>query len=96
MDMRKVGSSRSQITTYPRQLESLSRLAEAHANMWFSAAVELPDVEEAWRLHREVHKEAATDPTSGLIDVSILTTGLPAAGREELRACCLLAPAVGW
>ena len=61
----QVGSGRGQITAYPRQLESLIRLAEAHAKMRFSASVELPDVEEAWRLHREALKQAATDPTSG-------------------------------
>ena len=60
-----MGSGRGQITAYPRQLESLIRLAEAHAKMRFSNSVELPDVEEAWRLHREALKQAATDPTSG-------------------------------
>ncbi|KAF0303812.1 DNA replication licensing factor MCM4 [Amphibalanus amphitrite] len=83
VDMRKVGSGRGQITAYPRQLESLIRLAEAHAKMRFSNSVELPDVEEAWRLHREALKQAATDPTSGRIDISILTTGLSAAGRKR-------------
>jgi len=32
-------------------------------------------VEEATRLHREALKQSATDPLSGKIDVSILTTG---------------------
>ena len=32
-DMRKIGSSRGAVTAYPRQLESLIRLAEAHAKM---------------------------------------------------------------
>ena len=31
--MRKIGSSRGAVTAYPRQLESLIRLAEAHAKM---------------------------------------------------------------
>ncbi|XP_040567815.1 DNA replication licensing factor MCM4 [Lepeophtheirus salmonis] len=73
--MRQVGSGRGQITAYPRQLESLIRLAEAHAKMRFSKTVELFDVEEANRLHREALKQSATDPLSGKIDVSILTTG---------------------
>jgi len=83
VDMRKVGSGRGQITAYPRQLESLIRLAEAHAKMRLSSSVELSDVEEAWRLHREALKQAATDPTSGRIDISILTTGMSAAGRKR-------------
>ena len=31
--MRKIGSSRGAVTAYPRQLESLIRLSEAHAKM---------------------------------------------------------------
>lgn len=49
VDMRKVGSGRGQITAYPRQLESLIRLSEAHAKLRFSGVVEDIDVEEAWR-----------------------------------------------
>lgn len=49
VDMRRVGSGRGQITAYPRQLESLIRLAEAHAKVRFSLLVEVEDVEEAWR-----------------------------------------------
>ncbi len=41
----------------------------------FSHTVDLIDVEEATRLHREALKQSATDPLSGKIDVSILTTG---------------------
>merc|ERR1711942_659133 len=83
VDMRKVGSGRGQITAYPRQLESLIRLAEAHARMRFSKTVELMDVEEAARLHREALKQSATDPLTGRIDVSILTTGQSSSGRKR-------------
>ena len=76
VEMRKIGSGRGQITAYPRQLESLIRLSEAHARMRFSNTVEIADVEEAARLHREALKQSATDPTTGRIDVSILTTGM--------------------
>ena len=57
VNVRKVGSGRGQSTAYLRQLESLIRLAKAHAKMQFSASVGLPDDEEAWRLHREVPKQ---------------------------------------
>merc|ERR1712223_324319 len=73
--MRQVGSGRGQITAYPRQLESLIRLAEAHARLRFSHTVDVVDVEEATRLHREALKQSAIDPSTGTIDVSILTTG---------------------
>ena len=51
--MRQVGSGRGQVTAFPRQLESLIRLAEAHAKLRFSHTVDLLDVEEAsrYRLH---------------------------------------------
>ena len=45
--MRKIGARRGQITAYPRPLESLIRLAEAHTRMRFSKTVELMDVEKA-------------------------------------------------
>jgi DNA replication licensing factor MCM4 len=83
VDMRKVGSGRGQITAYPRQLESLIRLAEAHAKMRLASTVERIDVDEAIRLHREAIKQAATDPTSGKIDVSIITTGMSATRRDH-------------
>ena len=79
----EVGSGRGQITAFPRQLESLIRLSECHAKMRFAHTVDLQDVEEAHRLHREALKQSATDPMSGKIDVSILTTGQSSASRKR-------------
>lgn len=81
VDMRKVGSTKGAVSAYPRQLESLIRLAEAHAKMRFSNFVEIVDVEEAKRLHREALKQAATDPKTGIIDIGILTTGVSSSER---------------
>merc|ERR1719270_2928118 len=81
--MRQVGSGRGQITAYPRQLESLIRLAEAHARLRFSHTV---DVEEATRLHREALKQSAIDPSTGTIDVSILTGGQSEGVRKRRAA----------
>lgn len=75
VEMRKLGSGRGQISAYPRQLESLIRLAEAHARMRLSNRVTADDCREARRLQREALKQAATDPTTGMIDVNILATG---------------------
>jgi DNA replication licensing factor MCM4 len=83
VEMRKIGSGRGQVSAYPRQLESLIRLSEAHAKVRLSAVVEVIDVEEAKRIHREALKQSATDPTSGKIDVSILTTGQSSATRKR-------------
>ncbi|XP_057714425.1 DNA replication licensing factor MCM4 [Corythoichthys intestinalis] len=83
VDMRKIGSGRGMVSAYPRQLESLIRLAEAHAKVRFSEKVETIDVEEAKRLHREALKQSATDPRTGLVDISILTTGMSATARKR-------------
>lgn len=83
VDMRRIGSGRGQVSAYPRQLESLIRLAEAHAKLRFSETVDVVDVDEAYRLHREALKQSATDPLSGKIDIGILTTGLSNAARKR-------------
>merc|ERR1712112_317593 len=83
VEMRKIGAGRGQVTAYPRQLESLIRLSEAHARMRFSNTVEMQDVTEANRLHKEALKQSATDPLTGRIDVSILTTGQSSSGRKR-------------
>ena len=49
VNMRKIGSGRGQVSAYPRQLESLIRLAEAHSRMRLSDTVDVADVEEAMR-----------------------------------------------
>nr|XP_033505529.1 DNA replication licensing factor MCM4 [Epinephelus lanceolatus] len=83
VDMRKIGSGRGMVSAYPRQLESLIRLAEAHAKVRFSEKVETIDVEEAKRLHREALKQSATDPRTGFVDISILTTGMSNTARKR-------------
>lgn len=83
VDMRKVGSGHGSVSAYPRQLESLIRLAEAHAKVRLSPRVEMMDVEEAKRLHREALKQAATDPRTGIVDISIFTTGMSATARKR-------------
>ena len=69
------------ITATPRQLESLVRLSEAHARMRLSPWVEPSDVDEAVRLMKVATQSAATDPTTGTIDMDLITTGRSAAAR---------------
>lgn len=83
VDMRRIGNRKGQVSAYPRQLESLIRLAEAHSKCRLSEKVEAVDVEEAKRLHREALKQSAVDPSTGKIDVGIISTGLSNAGRQR-------------
>lgn len=47
--MRKAGAQHGQISAYPRQLESLIRLAEAHAKIRLSETVTIEDVENGYK-----------------------------------------------
>ncbi len=51
--------------------------------MRFSQVVEIIDVEEAYRLHREAVKQSATDPQTGRIDLGIITTGVSSETRKK-------------
>ncbi|KAK8125219.1 minichromosome maintenance protein 4 (cell division control protein 54) [Apiospora kogelbergensis] len=89
--MRKLGqdvrAAEKRITATTRQLESMIRLAEAHAKMRLSTTVTKADVEEAYRLIQTALKTAATD-AQGRIDMSMLTDGTTSADRkrkEELK-----------
>ena len=77
--MRKMGddsrSDEKRITATTRQLESMIRLAEAHAKMKLKNVVELEDVQEAVRLIRSAIKDYATDPKTGKIDMNLVQTG---------------------
>ncbi|KAI9833099.1 MAG: hypothetical protein M1826_000466 [Phylliscum demangeonii] len=80
------------ITATTRQLESMIRLAEAHAKMRLAATVTADDVAEAVRLIRSALKQAATDPRTGLIDMSRLTDSSDATDRhrrQDLRRALL-------
>ncbi|ODV78214.1 MCM-domain-containing protein [Suhomyces tanzawaensis NRRL Y-17324] len=86
VEMRKLGedsrSSEKRITATTRQLESMIRLAEAHAKMRLSDTVELIDVKEAVRLIKSAIKDYAIDPKSGKIDMDMVQTGTTSAQRR--------------
>lgn len=86
IDMRRGGSAagaRGGVSAYPRQLESLIRLAEARAKVRLASTVQVSDVQEALRLYREALKQSATDPRTGIVDISIITTGVSATSRKR-------------
>ncbi|KAF3066499.1 DNA replication licensing factor MCM4 [Daldinia childiae] len=86
VNMRKLGqdvrAAEKRITATTRQLESMIRLAEAHAKMRLSTTVTKADVFEAERLIQSALKTAATD-SQGRIDMSLLTEGTSAAERKR-------------
>ena len=75
-------SAEKRITATTRQLESMIRLAEAHAKMRLSTEVTREDVQEANRLIKSALKTAATD-SQGRIDMSLLTEGTSSADRQR-------------
>lgn len=85
--MRQLGNdirtAERRITATTRQLESMIRLAEAHAKMRLSPEVTEDDVEEAVRLIQSALKQAATDARTGLIDMGLLTEGTSASERKR-------------
>jgi DNA replication licensing factor MCM4 len=87
VEMRKLGedvrAAERRITATTRQLESMIRLAEAHAKMRLSETVTRDDVLEAVRLIKSALKQAATDARTGLIDMSLLTEGTSASERRR-------------
>ncbi|EPQ64891.1 Bgt-1805-2 [Blumeria graminis f. sp. tritici] len=87
VEMRKLGedirAAERRITATTRQLESMIRLAEAHAKMRLSDTVGRDDVSEAVRLIKSALKQAATDARTGLIDMSLLTEGTSASERRR-------------
>ncbi|RDW77964.1 putative DNA replication licensing factor mcm4 [Coleophoma crateriformis] len=89
VEMRKLGedvrAAERRITATTRQLESMIRLAEAHAKMRLSDTVTADDVIEAVRLIKSALKQAATDARTGLIDMSLLTEGTSASERRRLQ-----------
>jgi len=83
--MRQVGANRKVVTATPRQLESLIRLAEAHARMRLSATVDPSDVDEANRLMQAAMQTSAMDPKTGCIDMDSITTGRSASARSMMN-----------
>jgi DNA replication licensing factor MCM4 len=72
------------ITATPRQLESLIRLAEAHARLHLKDTVDGDDVKEALRLMAVATQSAAMDPRTGAINMDMIATGRSAADGEML------------
>eukprot|EP00178_Gracilaria_changii_P013631 TRINITY_DN3847_c0_g1_i1.p1 TRINITY_DN3847_c0_g1~~TRINITY_DN3847_c0_g1_i1.p1 ORF type:complete len:1006 (+),score=170.50 TRINITY_DN3847_c0_g1_i1:126-3143(+) len=75
VEMRSAGRGGGTISATPRQLESLIRLAEAHARMQLKNDVEEEDVHEAMRLVKSALRMSALDPNTGKIDMNLFAAG---------------------
>jgi DNA replication licensing factor MCM4 len=82
-ELRRLGISRKIVSATPRQLESLIRISEAVAKLELADVVEERHVQEAMRLVRGATLSAATDPTTGQIDMSILVMGFSESSRSR-------------
>ena len=64
------------------------RISESLAKMRLSEFVEKRDVEEAVMLIKNALQQSATDPTTGKINMDILTTGQTKTSSEKLKIIC--------
>ena len=71
------------ITITTRQLEALTRLAEAHARMALKNEVTAEDAEAAIRLMKTFLERAGVDVESGQIDIDVILTGKPRSKQQK-------------
>jgi DNA replication licensing factor MCM4 len=90
--MRGGGSARPNrgraITATPRQLEGMIRISEALCRMRLETRVTKADVLEAVRLMQVATLAAATDASTGLIDMDAIATGRTASDRALHESLC--------
>ncbi|KAA6378967.1 MAG: putative MCM2/3/5 family protein [Streblomastix strix] len=77
LDLREQGRNKHVVMATLRQLESMMRVATALARMRLSELVEREDAARAGELLQRSLLRAATDPTTGIIDLGMLETGAP-------------------
>jgi len=90
MELRNMGHSTNVITCTPRVLESFIRISESLAKMELREEVVPDDVAEAVRLVKAATYQAATDPTTGLIDMEALVTGVGQQQRQRMETVATL------
>ncbi len=85
VEMRKVSAENpdAPIAITTRQLEALTRLAEAHARMALKSEVTVEDAEAAIRLMKTFLERAGMDIESGQIDIDIIMTGRPRSKQQK-------------
>ncbi len=85
VNLRDSGRQTGSYTATHRQLEGLVRLSEASARIRLSDEVTIEDAERAIRLVRTSLEDVVKDPTTGKIDIDIITTGTTSSTRDHMR-----------
>ncbi len=86
MRRRKPGEEEdTPISITVRQLESLTRISEAHAKMRLSQEVLVDDVEEAIKIMKLCLKSVGVDPETHKIDIDIIMTGTSKSQRNRFE-----------
>lgn len=85
VNLREKGKKEGNYTATHRQLEALIRLSEASARIRLVDNVEKIDAERAIRLFNKSLEEVVTDPTTGKIDIDIITSGTPHSKMNEMK-----------
>lgn len=83
--LRTANEGNNAVPVTARQLEAVQRLAEASARVRLSNTVEMQDVQRAVTLVEETLKDVGVDPTSGDLDVDVITTGTSTSQRERIE-----------
>ncbi|QQR92548.1 MAG: minichromosome maintenance protein MCM [Candidatus Iainarchaeum archaeon] len=85
VNLRDSGRQTGSYAATHRQLEGLVRLAEASARIRLSDFVQQEDAERSIRLVRSSLEDVVKDPTTGKIDIDIVTTGTTSSTRDHMR-----------
>ncbi|CAJ1986534.1 DNA replication licensing factor MCM4 [Leishmania donovani] len=83
VELRQARGSSCTVSATLRQLESMIRLSEARAKMRYGSEVSVEDVVEAKRIISAALKKAATDPTTGLINLDMFHAADPGKNTVE-------------
>lgn len=70
----------------PRQLESLVRIAEAHARMALRTVATVEDAEAAMQIMKKSLEQVGFDTASGKFDIDLIMTGIPKTTRHIMGA----------
>lgn len=83
--LRKLGEGKdTPVPSTARQLEALVRIAEASARVELRNVITLEDAERTTRITIECLKQVGIDPTTGALDVDIISSGISKTQRDKI------------